>query len=57
MTNGLILCQKCVAASIKEVRTLNSSEYMNYMNDILLADPSEGVLLQTFVLIQQALKS
>jgi hypothetical protein len=27
------------------------------MNDILLADPSEGVLLQTFVLIQQALKS
>lgn len=30
---------------------------IHYMDDILLAGPSEGVLLQAFALMQQALKS
>jgi hypothetical protein len=58
MANSPTLCQKFVTASIQEVSTLNPSVYIiHYMNDILLADPSEEVLLQTFALIQQTLKS
>ena len=48
---------KIVAASIQEVRTMNLPVYIiNYMDDILLADSSAGVLLWAFALIQ-ALKS
>ena len=58
--NGLspTLCQKFVAASIQEVGALNLSLYIiDYVHGILLADSSEGLLLQLFDLIQQALKS
>jgi hypothetical protein len=45
-----------VSASIQEVKTLNLSVYIiHYMDGILLADASEGILLQGFVLIQWAL--
>ena len=57
MANSLTLCKKFVSASIQEGRTLNPSVYIIYhMEDILLADPSEGVLLQAFALIQWTLK-
>ena len=57
MANSLTLCQNFVSASIQEVRTLNHSVYIIHSMDILLADPSDGVLLQAFaLLIQQALK-
>lgn len=49
---------KIVSASIQEVRTLNLSVYIiHYVDGILLADPSDEVLLQAFaLLIQQTLK-
>ena len=43
--------KKFVAASIQEVRPLNLPVYIHYIDDILLADPSEGTLLQGFALI------
>jgi hypothetical protein len=46
MANSPTLCQKFVAVSIQEARTLYPSVYIiHYMDDILLADPNEGVLL------------
>jgi hypothetical protein len=48
---------KICFSSVQEVRTLNPSVYITQYMDILLAYPSEGVLLQAFALIQQALKS
>jgi hypothetical protein len=45
--------KKFVSPSMQEVRTLNLSLYIHH---ILLANPPEGVLLQTFALIQQALR-
>jgi hypothetical protein len=50
------MLKKIVSASIQEVRTLIPSVYIIHYMDILLADPSEGVLLQAFAPIQQALK-
>ena len=44
-----------VAASIKEVRTWNLPVCIHYMDSILLADVSEGVLLQALAFIKQAL--
>ena len=35
---------------------MNSSLYIIHYMNILLADPSEGILLQAFALIQQAVK-
>ena len=52
MANNPTLCQKFVAASIQEIRTLYTFMYIiHYIDDILLADPSEGTLLQGFALI------
>ena len=57
MANGPTLHQKFISSSIQEVRTLNLSVYVIHYMDILLADSSDGVLLQVFaLLIQQALK-
>jgi hypothetical protein len=40
------MLKKIVSASIQEVRTLNPSvNIIQYMEGILLADPSEGLLL------------
>ena len=46
-----------VSASIQEVKTLNPSVHIiHYMEGTLLADPSDGILLQALaLLIQQAL--
>jgi hypothetical protein len=40
----------------RKLGLLSLSVYIIHYMDILLADTSEGVLLQTFALIQQALK-
>jgi hypothetical protein len=57
MANSPTLCQKFISASIQKLRTLNPIVYIIHYMGILLADPSEGVLLQAFaLLIQQALK-
>ena len=43
MTNSPALCQKFVAASIQEVKTLYPLVYIvRYIDDILLADPFGG---------------
>jgi hypothetical protein len=57
MANSPTWQQKFVSASMQEVRTFNPSVYIIHYTDILLADTSEGVLLQAFApFIQQALK-
>ena len=58
MANSLTLCQKFVAASIQEVRTLNLSVYIiHYTDGIILADFSAGIVLQAFALTKQTLKT
>ena len=58
MVNSPILCQKSVAASIQEVRTLNLSVYtIHYTDGIILADFSAGIVLQAFALTKQTLKT
>ena len=53
MANSPTLCQNFVSASIQEVRTLNLSMYIiHYMEGILLADSSHGVLQEAFAFIQ-----
>lgn len=55
MANRLTLCKKkivFVSALIQEVRTVNLSVYIIHYVYILLANPSEGILLQTFAPIQ-----
>jgi hypothetical protein len=48
-----MLKKKFLSASVQEVRTLNLSWYIiHYMEGVLLADLSEGILLQAFGLIQ-----
>ena len=50
------MLKKIVSASIQEVRTLNPSvNIIQYMEGILLADPSEGILLQTLLFLYNEL--
>ena len=42
--------KKFVSASIQDVRPFSPSVYIIHFMDILLSDPSEGVLLQSFAL-------
>ena len=58
MANSPTLCQKFVAASIQEVKTLILSVYViHYTDGIILADFSEAIVLQAFALIQQTFKA
>ena len=56
MANSANLCQKCVAQAIQKVRVQLPQVYIvYYVDDILLAHRDEGVLLETYELLQQRL--
>lgn len=56
MANIATLCQKFVAQAIQNIRDQFPQSYIiHYMDDILLAHRDEGILHETYGLLQQSL--